>query len=220
MTINSGFKSRCVPAYNILTSEQIKKIHYATLELLETVGVQIKHPEAVEMLKETGCRVKSQDIVQIPNWLVEECIRSAPSRITIYNRLGQKALHLEGNKTHFGLGTDLIKTYDLQTGQLRQSQLKDTANAAKIADYLEEIDFIGSYALPYDSPTNLMYVDSFKSELENSVKPIFFTAAGLEDISVINEMAATVMGGAKILREKTRPITEASCRVSRTDSSR
>jgi trimethylamine--corrinoid protein Co-methyltransferase len=202
MTINSGFKSQCVPAYNLLTSEQIKNIHCATLELLETVGIQVKHPEAVEMLKETGCRVKSHDIVHIPNWLVEECIRSAPSRITIYNRLGEEAMHLEGNKTYFGLGTDLMKTYDLKTGQLRQSQLQDTANAAKIADYLEEIAFIGSYALPYDSPTNLMYIDSFKTELENSSKPIFFTAAGLEDISVINQMAAAAVGGAKALREK------------------
>ncbi len=200
--MNSGFKSQCIPGYRILNESQIKRIHCATLELLETVGVKVMDMEAREMLAHAGCRIKKDNIVQIPNRLVEECIQSAPSRITIYNRLGEEAMRLEGQRTHYGSGTDLIHTYDLDTGELRQSQLKDVANAARVADALEDIDFIGSYALPSDSPSNMGYVDSFKTELENSVKPIFYTAAGAEDIAVINSMAAAAVGGADILREK------------------
>ncbi len=202
MVMNTGFKSQCLPAYRVLTREQIKHIHCATLELLETVGVKVMHPEALDMMAYAGCRIKPDNIVQIPNWLVEDCIRSAPSRITIYNRLGQEAMLLQGNNTYFGMGTDLIKTYDLVSGMLRESRLADVANAARIADSLEEIDFLGSYALPYDSPTNLMYIDSFKTQLENATKPIFYTAAGTKDIAIINEMAAAVVGGKDALREK------------------
>jgi len=191
-----------MPTYRILTQDQIQRIHHATLELLETVGVKVMHREAIGMMSDAGCRIKSDNIVRIPNWLVEECIRSAPSRITIYNRLGHEAMRLEGNNTYFGLGTDLINTYDLDTGELRKSKLQDVANAARVADALEEIDFLGSYGLPLDSPTNLMYMDSFKAELQNSVKPIFYTVAGVEDISIINEMAAVVVGGTEVLREK------------------
>jgi len=202
MVMHTGFKSQCVPTYRILTQDQINTLHYATLELLETIGVKVMDAEAVEMMADAGCRIKKDNIVQIPNYLVEECIRSAPSRITLYSRLGQEAMLLEGNNTYFGMGTDLIKTYDVETGALRESRLQDVANAAKIADSLEEIDFLGSYALPYDSPTNLMYIDSFKAQLENSTKPIFYTAAGMEDIKIINDMAAAVMGGKAALREK------------------
>ncbi|MCP4680902.1 MAG: trimethylamine methyltransferase, partial [Desulfobacterales bacterium] len=200
--MNSNFKSQCIPEYRILNNAQIKRIHCATLELLETVGVKIMDIEAREMLAHAGCRIKEENIVQIPNWLVEECIQSAPSRITIYNRMGEEAMRLEGKRTHYGLGTDLINTYDLDTGELRQSQLQDVANAARIADALEDIDFIGSYALPFDSTSNMGYIDSFKAELENSIKPIFYTAAGPEDMAVINSMAAAAVGGADILREK------------------
>jgi trimethylamine--corrinoid protein Co-methyltransferase len=133
---------------------------------------------------------------------VESAIQSAPSRITIYDRLGKAAMRLEGRRVHFGLGTDLIQTYDIETGGLRPSTLADVANAARISDALEHIDFIGSYALPGDSPTNLMYLDSFKAELENASKPIFYTAAGLEDITYINAMAAAAVGGEASLREK------------------
>jgi trimethylamine--corrinoid protein Co-methyltransferase len=198
----SGFTSQCTPEYRILKEAQIKRIHCATLELLETTGVKVMNGEAREMLGHAGCRLKNDNIVQIPNWLVEDCIRSAPSRITIYNRLGKEAMRLEGRRIHYGLGTDLINTIDLDTGKLRQSRLKDVANAARVADTLEDIDFIGSYALPYDSPSNMGYIDSFKAELENSVKPIFYTAAGPEDMAVINDMAAAAVGGADILREK------------------
>ena len=109
---------------------------------------------------------------------------------------------LEDRCGHFGMGTDLIQTYELDTGELRESRLKDVGNAACIADALEDIDFIGSYSLPHDSPTNLMYLDSFKAQLENSIKPIFFTAAGLDDLALINEMAAEVVGGPDVLRKK------------------
>ncbi len=157
--MNTGFKSQCVPSYRILTEDQIKEIHRATLEVLETVGVRVLDDEAVRLLKASGCRVKGEDRVQIPNWLVEECIHSTPSRITIYDRKGRDAMHLEGNKVYFGLGTDLIHTYDLASGELRPSQLQDVVNAATTADYLEEIDFIASSALPHDVPTNMMYVE-------------------------------------------------------------
>ena len=198
----TGFKSQCVPTYHLLSTEQITKIHDATLELLESVGVRVMLPEAVNMLADSGCRVKEDNLVKIPNWLVEEAILSAPSRIILYNRLGQEAMRLEDRCVHFGMGTDLIQTYDLDTGELRESQLTDVANAARIADALEDIDFVGSYALPHDVPTNLMYLDSFKAELENAIKPIFFTAAGLDDIALIHDMAAEVVGGPEILRDK------------------
>ena len=200
--MHAGFKSQCVPTYRVLTIDQVNRLHGATLELLETVGVRVLYPEAVDMLAGAGCRVKPDNIVLIPGNLVEASIQSAPSRITIYNRLGSVAMRLEGNRTYFGMGTDLTRTYDMESGRMRQSRLCDVANAARVADALEDIDFIGSYALPYDSPANLMYIDSFKTELENSIKPIFYTAAGIEDIRVIHEMAAAVMGGKDALREK------------------
>ena len=200
--MNSGFRSQCVPNYRVLTEDQIKEVHLATLEVLETVGIRILDADGLQLLIDAGCRVKKENIIQIPNWLVEEAILSTPSRITIYNRRGGEAMHLEGNKVYFGLGTDLINTYDLKTGQLRPSQLQDVVHAARIADYLQEIDFIASFALPQDVPTNLMYVECFKAMLENSIKPIFFTAAAKEDLSVIIEMAAAVAGSDDALREK------------------
>lgn len=200
--MTTGFRSQCVPTYRVLTEDQIKEIHSATLEVLEKVGIRILDEVGLQLLKDAGCRVKNENIIQIPNGLVEESIHSAPSRIKIYNRNGDEVMQLGGNNVYFGLGTDLIYTYDLKTGELRPSRLQDVVNAARTGDYLEEIDFIASFALAHDVQTNLMYVECFKALLENSIKPIFFTAAGQEDLSVILEMAATVAGSYDRLKEK------------------
>jgi trimethylamine--corrinoid protein Co-methyltransferase len=200
--MNSGFRTQCVPGYRLLTEDQIQEIHRASLEILETIGVRLLHAEAVQLLRDAGCRVKGENVVQIPNWLVEECIHSTPSRITIYDRGGAEAMRLEGRNIHFGLGTDLIRTQDLETGETRPSRLQDVVNAAKVGDFCPEIDFIASFGLPSDVPTNSMYIACAKAMMENSTKPIFFTAAGREDLAVILDMAAAVAGGEAALRER------------------
>jgi len=198
----SHFNPHCVPKYRLLTDEQIKAFHRATLDILETVGVRVLHTEALRMLRDAGCRIIKDDTVQIPNGLVEQCIQSAPSGITLFNRQGNEAMHLEGNQVHFGLGTDLLQTYDLETSELRPSCLKDVADAAIVADYFDEIDFIASHAFPNEVPGNLAFIAEFKALIENSVKPIYFTSAGAEDLQFILKMAAAASGSADRLREK------------------
>ena len=190
------------PAYRLFNQEQIEEIHRASLEILETNGIRVPHQEAIQLLQQNGCRIKDGEIVIFPNWLVEECIRSAPSRITIYDRQGGEAMRLEGRNNYFGTGTDLLRTIDLDTGHARTSCLQDVINAARIADACADVDFIASFALPSDVPTNAMYVRCVKAMLENSAKPIFFTAAGKQDLEFILQMAAVVAGGEEFLREK------------------
>lgn len=190
------------PQYRLLDADQIDLIHGAVLELLETVGVRVLHPEAVELLRAAGCRVEGENRARIPATLVEASIRSAPSAVTIYNRLGEPAMQLEGRNLHFGLGTDLLRTVDLDTGATRLSVLEDVARAARVADACAEIDFIASFALPCDVPTNTMYIECFRAELANSTKPIFFTAACDKDLAYIIDMAQRVAGGADALRRK------------------
>jgi trimethylamine--corrinoid protein Co-methyltransferase len=200
MTIN--ITTNVQPRYRLLTEEQIQEIHRASLELLETVGVRFPHDEAVRILREAGCRIKDGNLALFPNQLIEECLRSIPRGVTIYDRNGNEAMRLEGRNNHFGMGTDLIRTVDLETGLARPSVLQDVARAARVADACREIDFIASYALPGDVPANSMYFQCVKALIENSAKPIFFTAAGKEDLAFIIEMAAAVAGGEPALREK------------------
>ena len=170
--------SQSCPRYRLLTEDQIQEIHLATLEILETIGVKILGEEGIELLEGAGCRMKQDKRVKIPRRLVDDCIESAPSRLSICSRTGEAAMDLQGHQSYFGTGTDLLHTLDLETGQLRPARLQDVANAALLGDYFKEIDFIASFAHPQDVPANLSYVTSFKALVENFTKLILFAAAG------------------------------------------
>jgi len=200
--MDKGYKSIVRPSYRLLNEEQIREIYLATLDILESVGVQVRNVEGVHLLREAGCRVEGEDIVHIPNRLVEECIRSAPKRVTVYSRTGKEAMRLEGRNNYFGLGTDLVYTWDLYTGELRPSRLQDVANAARLVDACKDIDFTASYALPEDVPVNSMYLYCVKAMMENTTKPIFFTAGGKEDLAFIFEMAGEAVGGMEALQQR------------------
>ncbi len=200
--MKTGFKSQCVPDYRLLTEEQIGEIHGATLDLLHNTGVKVLNEDALTLLKDAGCRIGAEHIVKIPSWLVEESIRCAPSSVTVYNRKGDPAMVLGGTNVCFGMGTDLLNTWDLGTGELRPSCLQDVIDSAIVGDYCQEIDFIASNAFPLDVPGNLAFIIEFKALMENSIKPIYFTAGGAEDLAVILEMAGDVLGGEEQLRER------------------
>jgi trimethylamine--corrinoid protein Co-methyltransferase len=194
------------PQYRLLTEAQIQALHAATLQVLETVGVRVSNDEAVALLQAAGCPVKEGQVVLFPQAVVEQALATAPKSITLYNRAGNEAMRLTGRNSYYGLGTDLIHTYDLQTGELRPTVLQDVVNAATVADALSGIDFIASFGLPHDVPTNTMYIECVRAMLRHSTKPIFTTAGGAEDLAVIIEMAEVVAGDAAALREKPRLI--------------
>lgn len=49
--MNDSINTKCLPTYRLLNEEQIKEIHRATLEILETVGVRVRHEEGIQLFK-------------------------------------------------------------------------------------------------------------------------------------------------------------------------
>ena len=70
--MKTAFTSQCVPGYRLLTQDQIGKIHGATLELLQTTGVKVLNAAALQLLKSAGCTIADEQIVKIPDRLVED----------------------------------------------------------------------------------------------------------------------------------------------------
>jgi trimethylamine--corrinoid protein Co-methyltransferase len=110
-------------------------------------------------------------------------------------------MDLGERRIYFGTGTDLPKTVDLETREIRDTRADDIVTSTIISDALPNIDFIGSYGLPMDVPAGLHYIRCFQMEAENSIKPIFFTAGSVEDLAVIWEMACAIAGGPDALSD-------------------
>ncbi|MFX0061712.1 MAG: trimethylamine methyltransferase family protein [Candidatus Hermodarchaeota archaeon] len=200
--MNKGYESIVKPQFNLLSKKDIQYIHTNALKILKEIGVRVDHDEGEKLLLEHDCQKLENGAISLPVDLVETCLKSIPSEIQIFNQKGKDAMLLGGRNNYFGTGTDLLKTYDLRTGEYRLTVLQDVANAAIVSDYCKEVDFVSTMGLPSDVHQNLSYIENVKTLLYNTTKPIFFTAAGKEDLEVIFKMASEVAGGRENLQEK------------------
>ena len=184
----------------ILTDDQIWEIRQAAFEIIEKVGFKCLHADARKMLAGAGAIVKDE-IVRIPRYIVEGCLLTTPQGWTIYDREGQRAMEVEGRKSHYGTSTASPNTKDALTGEYHETRVEDIAIGAKVADALENIDFVMPMGSSLDVPGNTADVYEFPAVAANTTKPIVFigyTALGCE---YVFEMAAVVAGGMDRLRQ-------------------
>jgi trimethylamine--corrinoid protein Co-methyltransferase len=190
------------PQFSILSESQIRDIHLAALEVLRRTGIRFHHPGAVDMLKKAGAFLSDGNLVKFPASLVEDTIRSVPSRVIMCDRNGAPAMYLEGTKASFGTGSDCLNLLDPITGEHRKFMQADIINGYRLCDALPNIDFLMSIGIPADVDRKLTYDVQMALMLENSSKPIVFVTNDKSACQRAIDMAAAVAGGYEALREQ------------------
>ena len=190
--------------FEILTKDEVYRIHTATLEVLERVGVRVEEDNALKLLEDQGATVNfSKKIAKIPPHLVEEAIKNSSRTILFAGRDKKRDIRLEGKRVNFGLGEGATNFLDCRDNSMRPSTKTDAANAAKLADALPTIDFVMPLFTAQDVPKSVMPLHDLHATLKNTEKPVMVVDFGL-DATYMIEMAGTIVGGAEKLRE--RPI--------------
>ena len=164
------------PTLRMLSDEQIGAIHRTSLDILGATGILMKQEGARSLLLGAGAW-EAEGRIKIPEYLVEQALRSAPSRIPMYNRLGRLTMPLEEGKVFFGTGSDCPFTIDVETHERRTAVAEDVRRFARLCDGLEQIDFVMSMGTPSDVPTMDHYVHSFIEMIRGTVKPNVYTAS-------------------------------------------
>ncbi len=190
------------PTMSFLSREDKEKIHRAVLKILSQIGMKVHHDEALAILKDSGCAVTADGMVQIAEDLVLESLDSAPDNIAIYNREAEHVMDLGGHRSYYGTGSDLIYALESETMQRHPCVLEDVARAARVADAMPNLDFIMSFAHPSDIPAPRAYLHSFQAMAANSVKPIVCTAADRRDLSEMWEIGRILRDGEEQLKAK------------------
>ena len=90
---------------NILSREDVLKIHTATLDVIESIGVRFPSPKALDILEAHGATVDRETMIaRIPGRVVEDALKTAPPIYTLAARDPNQDLPLDGQ--HVFLGTD------------------------------------------------------------------------------------------------------------------
>ena len=199
--VRASYETYATPQFKVLSQDQCESIFLGALEILQYTGADVNSPEALEIYRKGGCWIDGTR-VRFPSHLVEWAVRTAPSRITMYDRNGNRSMYLEGQNVYYGPGPTNTFTLDPFTGERRRPRKQDAARAGIVADALSNIDFVMDNGTPMDVTPTLADVHSFQAMVTNTTKPIIHWGFGIDQYQDIVDMASACVGGLSELQKR------------------
>jgi trimethylamine--corrinoid protein Co-methyltransferase len=189
---------------DILTPAEIRRIHTASLDVIETTGIRFPSKRALDIWEEHGAQVdRNSSIVKVPGKIIEEALKLAPPTYNLAARNPEQDLPLDGNHVYLGTDGCGVEVLDIHSGKRRMSTWQDVADIARVGDALEEIAFHWVAVSAQDYPAKTRGLHELRAIWENSTKH-----AQTESIynpweaQAAVEMATAITGGKVALRER------------------
>ena len=189
---------------NILSPEDVDKIHRASLRVIESVGVRFPSPRALDIWRSHGAEVDPGSmVVRASGRLIEEALQMAPPVYTLAARNPALDLPLDGNHVYVGTDGCGVEVIDIRTGERRRSVLQDVEDIAHVADYLDEVAFHWVPVSAQDCPPESRGLHELLGIWKNSTKHVQTESiySGREARGAA-EMAALLAGGKDALRKR------------------
>ena len=182
----------------VLTDQQINKIHQKSLEILETIGVNIPHSEILTRFAEKGAVVDlNKKLVKIPSELVMELLSKAGKEFSLYGRDLTKKAEFGFGKHNYNTSGGQAFWIDNVGAKRRYTTLNDVRTAARFADALEQITIPGAMADPHEIPVEWRAVTVASEIIKNTTKPIIFWFYDRSSTKYIIDLLVALRGDEK-----------------------
>lgn len=188
---------------NKLNKDELETIHTASLEILEQTGIKVQSKTARNVFESGGATVDGE-WVRIPSRLTEDSIKTAPSEILLAGRNKKNDYEIKQNKVafiNFGEGVNVIDPY---TREYRMSTKADIGNITLVTDSLDIFPVAYRSVASQDKNPHVQSLHNTEVMFHNTSKHIFTGPDGAKNALKIIDMAAAVVGGKDILKQ--RPI--------------
>jgi len=188
----------------ILSDEDIRSIHEATLRIIEQVGVKFPSPRALQVWADAGAEVDFERmVVKARGELIESALKRCPPAYSLAARDPQQDLPLDGNHVYLGTDGCGVEVIDIASGQRRTSRLQDVRDIARVGDAMEQIAFHWVPVSAQDAPAGTRGLHEIKAIWENSTKHVQTESIySVHEARAAIEMAAMIAGGQRALRER------------------
>lgn len=191
------------PVLEMIDNPQVEKILNEAYNVLEKVGVLIENEEAIQLLESAGAKVDRRNRkVYFSYSLVEQCVKSAPNTIIIFDRNGKPAMQLAGNNIHFDPGSAALTILDWETQRQRKPVTQDLINLSRLTHYLDNLAAQSTGLISSDVPQEIADRYRLFIALQNSTKPIVTGTFALDAFDSMKDMLIAVGGSAESLRQK------------------
>ena len=186
----------------LLTQEQVERIHEASLEILENVGLLVRNEKARAIFAKHGCVVDSEThIARFPRKVVEEFRAMMPPTFTFRGRDPQFDRTLPDQGPVIVTASSAPDILDPVTGQARRARSDDIARIAHLINELPGYDVFSVSTLADDAPSGQFTLSRLYPALKHCLKPIRINNKDLEDAQMILRLGALIAGSETAYRE-------------------
>jgi trimethylamine--corrinoid protein Co-methyltransferase len=186
----------------VLSPEQTREIHRASLRLLAEIGMHVMDGETRRDLLAAGCRENAEERVLMSEEVVQRALSSVPPRMRIWDRDGRLAVDTADPVPRFAPGLNCINVLDRNTGEHRPCLLRDIHEAARLCDRLPNIDLAAGLGNPGELPPDRQALETVRAVVEETRKPLAFIAHDEVEDEEIWGYLAGVAGGWPAMSDK------------------
>ncbi len=187
----------------MLSDDELKRVHNASLSILERTGVFIDHKGACEMLQAAGARVEwDKRRVHFPPELVEEKLKLVPRKLLYAGREPEFDFTIEaGGEIRGRHAGGAVNYVDLRTGAYRKITLDDWKEFVTLLDALPNVNALSTVA-PSDVPQATSDIHCLRVTLEHQRKTAVHSAFSVRHLRFMIEMMLAVLGTKEALRRR------------------
>ncbi len=180
----------------LLSLQQVGQVHAASLEILEDVGILVRHPKAREVFQKHGCAVENAtQVVKFPRKVVEEFRKMMPPTFTFRGRDPRYDRTIPGDGPLIVTGSSAPDLIDPVTGRERRSRSDDIARIAHLIQELPGYDVFSVSTLADDAAPGQFTLARLYPALKHCLKPVRITSRDLEDAASILKLGSLIAGG-------------------------
>ncbi|MBK6793488.1 MAG: trimethylamine methyltransferase family protein [Anaerolineales bacterium] len=178
----------------LLTQEQVERIHDASLEILEEVGLKVRYEPARELFQKHGCSVDGER-VKFPRAVVEKYRKMVPPSFTFHGRDPKFDKTIPQDSPVIVTASSAPDIIDPVTGKERRAESGDIARIAHLINELPGYDIFSISTLADDAPADQFTLSRLYPSIKYCLKPIRVTTTDMKDTRSIMELAYMVAGG-------------------------
>jgi len=180
----------------LLTSEEVERVHAASLEILENVGLLVRNERARAVFAKHGCHVDAETlVVRFPRAVVEGFRAAFPPTFTFRGREPQYDRTIPDDGPLVVTASSAPNIIDPVTGEERRSRSDDIARIAFLINELAGYDVFSISTLADDAPPGQSSLARFYPALKNCLKPVRSNTPSVEETKKILRLGALIAGG-------------------------
>ncbi len=188
---------------NPLTSAEVVRIHEASLEILEQVGLLVHSDKARNCFLRHGCPVDSETLrVRFPREIVENFRKAFPPSFTFHGRDPRYDRVIPEEGPLIVTGSSAPDILDPETGQERRARSEDIARIAHLINELPGYDIFSISTLAEDAPPDQSSLARFYPALKNCLKPVRGNTSNLKDLDKILQLGELIAGSEETYRKR------------------